>query len=213
MVVVELSLEVANSARYAEPDPDSSLIYEHLEHYCSKFAESSPLPAITLIEKSGALGITRGHKYLQVANKLGMQTIRAIVSDDAGSGIIKELLRSGNARQLDSNEIARELHDTQVIEGWHVFYFESELSLEQRNEFETQIVGFFRCLPSPLLSGRLRKIDGLQYLGHGRSGEFRATTPVGDPSWFPLFHRVCLLFHRDVARITSYQGRRFVNDV
>jgi len=211
MVVVELPLDVANTVKCAEPDRESSLIYEHLEHYCSKFVATSPLPAITLTEQSGALGIVRGHKYLLVANKLGLQSIRAIVSDCADYGIVKELLQSGNARLLDSAEIARELQDTQVIEGWHVFYFETELSESQRKEFEKQIVGFFRNLPSPLLTGRMRKVDGLQFLGNGRSCEFRATTPVGDPSWFHLFHGACLSFHRDVAKIASYQGRRFVD--
>lgn len=211
MVVVELPLEIANTAIFSEPDRESSLIYEHLEHYCSKFAKNSPLPAITVSEKGGELGIVRGHKYLQVANKLGIGSIRAIVTDGADAGVVKKLLESGNARQLDSGEIGRELHDTQVIEGWHVFYFESELSREQQKVFENQIVGFFRSLTSPLLAGRLRKIDGLRFLGEGRSCEFRASTPVGDPSWFPLFHSACLTFHREVARIASYQGRRFVD--
>ena len=118
-----------------------------------------------------------------------------------------ELFYSGNARQVDSVQIARELRETQIIEGWHVFYFEFELSLAQRWEFENRIVGFFRTVPSELLSGHARKLDGLKYLGEGLSCEFRATTRSAIP----------LGFHCSTVRVshfivTSQESRRIKDD-
>ena len=211
MLVIELPLDVANKAVCAEPDLESSLVYDHLEHYCAKFAAQSPLPAITVTDKDGVLGIIRGHKYLQVANKLGLKSIRAIVFNTTNTGVVCELLHTGNARQVDSNQIVSELNQTQIIEGWHVFYFDSELLMPQRMEFENRVVEFFRIVSSPLLIGRVRTITGLEFLMDGLSCEFQATTPVGDASWFPSFHSVCISFHRQIARIASYQGRRFAD--
>lgn len=189
------------------PDADASFIYEHLKYYCSKF---DPLPAATVALREGQLLVVQGQKYVRIAVELGRKMIRAIMTD-ANTEEIQRLVRTDGINVLDWQALRREEEQTSVLDAVHVFFFESGLSEHQKQLFEEKIAGFFHRLQSVLLQGKAIKVSNVVYSHDDRSAEFVATTPAGDPRWFGDFHASCLNFSRSVARMASYQGRRFVS--
>jgi hypothetical protein len=195
-----------NEAKY--PDRDGSLIYDHLRHYCSKFR---PLPAATITFDGPSPVVIQGHKFVRAALDLGIDRMRVIVAGHREGNQAANFSRRPDVICVDWRTIEQEEADTSVLDAWHVFFLEKRLSADTTRRFEERIAGFFRDVQSELLVGKARKVPEVTVSHEKRCAEFIATTPAGDPSWFPAFHARCADFSRDIAKIISYQGRRFLS--
>ncbi len=207
MLVLECALDALTLDEAVYPDTDQHYIYDHLKYCCSK---SSTLPAVTVSVQRIPAVIIAGHKYFRIARELGRKSIRAIVEGGGRSDNLRTFLRRPDVQIIDNASIAQEVEDAVVTEGCQVYFFERPLSDLEKAEFEARIVGFYRTLTSPLLAGRERKVSQVSYSFGDRCAEFTATTPVGDESWYGESLRTCIAFSREVAKIASFQGGRFV---
>lgn len=188
------------------PDRDTRRIYEHLKYALSR-PNSFPLPAIdvSLIEKR--LVVTRGHKYLRVANELGRPWIRAIFqskSNDSKAAL--DELPPGvriTPREVLENEVSMK-----VKRGYHVYFFEHPLSADAQRRFLTEIAEFFERLDTPLIDRSEKRLLSWAFPFEGRCAEFEVLIP-GDDSWCSEYLKASQSFSRNVQRIVSFQGKVF----
>jgi hypothetical protein len=190
----------------SEVERDDGFVYSHLKRYCSKF---TPLPAITVKVNEGRLVAVRGHKYLSIARELGHDRIRAVLQGTT----FKELRKQGvrGLVSLISNNLLDEEQRTDVVTGWHIFFFKSKPPPEIAAEIEAR----FKRFLSESLQSALR--EGVQVLieSHfdlsGPCLEIRFPTPVINQAWASSYHAFISSVSNDVLPIESYQGRRFTS--
>lgn len=195
ILLVQLPVAAVSIDETISPDRDDSLILEHLVRYCAKF---DPLPAITIAIERDAARVIRGHKYLIVARMLGRATIRAVVASPPSSVDVKQFTARRDVTVLDWEAIKAKEGEDRNPSGWHVFFFERPLSIEEKRTFERATRELFA---DPT-------IDVL----HDDSGpvaEFEARTPVTDTDWAARHLEVFRRYDREQVRIVSFQGRRF----
>lgn len=179
------------------PDRDKSQILDHLVRYFAKF---DPLPAITVaLSEEGVATVVRGHNYLLAARILARATVRAVVaSPPHSSEIVKRFLARADVTPLDWEAIKAGEDQNPRPRGWHVFFFERPLSVEEKQAFDNAARELFAE-------------PNLQVLhdDSGPAAEFEASTPVTEPTWARRHLDVFAGFARDYVPIVSYQGRRF----
>lgn len=190
------------------PDRETHYIYEHLKYCLSK---SNLLPAATISLDGDSPIVVQGQKYVRISVELGRASIRAIITGEVHMDDVQNFLRREDVRILDWRSIRREEEQMNVVDGYHVFFFEGALSEQQKRIFEETFVGFFNRLQSVLLRNRPKNTPKVSFSHNDYCAECFATTPAGDESWFAEYHSCCLNFSRNVARIASYQGRQFVS--
>lgn len=210
MLVLECGLDALTLDETAFPDTDRHYIYDHLRYRYAGSANSTHLPAVTISVDRMPPVIVGGHKYFRIARELGMESVRAIVTGDEQGNELRAFLRRPDVRIVDNATIVQEMKDTVVSESRHVFFFERPLNSHAKTEFEVRIAGFFRTLNSPLLAGHERRVSHVTYSFGGTCAEFTAVTPVGDECWYADYLRTSVEFSKEVAKIVSYQGGRFV---
>jgi hypothetical protein len=206
MLVLECGLDALVLDEVAFPDRDRDFVYPHLKYYLSK---SQGFPAVMISVDRIPAVITDRHKYFLIARELGLQSIRAVVVRE-NFRTMQAFLRRSDVRVLDNARIAQEMAETAIMDADHVFFFEDPLSARAKSEFERKIAGFFRTIESPLLSVSKRKVSAVKFSFADTCAEFNAVTPVGDESWYSSFLRTSIEFSSEVAKICTYQGRRFV---
>jgi hypothetical protein len=98
-----------------------------------------------------------------------------------------------------------------VIRGWHTYFFEGPLSIQAQQLFVRDIAGFFERLESSLIDAGAERLIRWGFPFEARCAEFEALIPVGDPSWVLAYRKASIAFSRNVQRIVSFQGCRFVD--
>lgn len=189
------------------PDRETRYIFDHLKYALSR-PSPFPLPAITVSLIDGRLVVTKGHKYLRIAQELGRPRIRAMISSDAlpASEFIKQL--PSGAVVVPRKELEREVM-TPVLRDYHVYFFENPLDSESQEKFVRTFIGFFENLKTPFLKQSEKRVFSWSFPFDGYCAEFEANIPVGDKTWPPKYLKMSQDFSRNVARIVSFQGARF----
>ncbi len=187
------------------PDRNTSIVYEHLRYYCSKFSGYLPSPEAQLID--GDLTVVSRHKYALVAQELNSPLARVVIRN-ASKGLDEFLSKSG-ARAVNSEEVMN-FENSAVTDAWHVFFFEARLSENLQEDFSSEMRTFFTSFPVERLMGQSSYFDNLAFPFEGNCCEFVARAPVGDESWFGEFRQLCCRFNENSCRIISYQGSKFM---
>jgi hypothetical protein len=183
---------------------DDGFVYAHLKRYCSKF---TPLPAITVNVVDGKLSAVRGHKYLAIAREMGHEAIRAVLQN-GGFDELKAQGVKGLLSALPESKLEEE-QSTDVIDGWHVFFFKSPLSSEIAQAVRTRFSCFLNeTLPAALPPGMAISIES-SFDCEARCLELKFPTPVTNTRWLESFRAFCLEIHSTFFPIETYQGRRF----
>lgn len=183
-------------ARFA--DKNTMVVYEHLLHYFRKF---EPLPAISIQIEGDSVIVVRGHAYLAAARDLGRPTVRAVVASSPTSPDTIAYLRRQDVRRLDLGAIRAAEDAEPAPRGWHVFFFERHLTLQEKEAFDARVARLFASVEPTAI--RVHHDDDLKL------AEFEARTPGGDHAW-ATDHLVTFAgFSREVVRIVSFQGGQF----
>jgi hypothetical protein len=198
---------VREDERY--PDTNKEDIYEHLRHLFA-LPRSFPLPAIYVKLMDGRLIVSGHHIYLRIARELGEERIRGILQCQGiePNEVLKQL--SSEIRVIPREELERE-EAMPVVRDWHVYFFDGPLSQGDRERFLVEIAGFFERLETPLIGRSEKRLFQWAFPFEGRCAEFEALIPVGDRSWCEAYRKVCIDFSRNVHRIVSFQGARFLD--
>lgn len=198
MLLVQIPVDVtALDARY--PDRDDSLIESHLVRYCSKF---DPLPAVTIRIEGPSAIVTRGHKYLAVAKRLKRTRVRAVIASPEYDPDVKKFLARDDVEQLNWDKIKTTEASELTPRGWHVFFFERQLSSDERCVFDALIVRLFADFAQD-------SVIDVQHDESEPAAEVFARTPVESEQWARDCRTALAEFGRTHVRIVSYQGRRF----
>jgi hypothetical protein len=205
LVALPPELVTIDESRY--PDGDKTWVYDHLMHYCSLF---DPLPAIRILINENGPVVTWGHKYLRISRALRRPLIRALIKPGSNEDAKASLLQRADVVKLDWEEIDAIERATPVIDQWHVFYFERALSAREKRRFDDEVAAFFVAAPRPAWDEADTIVGQVQHDDSEHRAQFRARTPVADESWYRDFLAAVNRFSRNVAKIISYQGRRFV---
>jgi hypothetical protein len=155
--------------------------------------------------------VVGGHKYFTIARELGLHSILAVVADSDLTAEFRQFVARSSVRVVTLETIAREMEESRVLQGHHVFFFDRPLDGPAKREFELRIAGFFWQIDSPLLPSGVRSVSQMSFAFDDTCAEFTALTPVGDPQWYGTFLDACKTFSREVVPIASYQGRRFAH--
>ncbi len=83
-----------------------------------------------------------------------------------------------------------------------MFFFERRLTLQEKEAFDARVALLFASVEPTAI--RVHHDDDLKL------AEFEARTPGGDHTWATEYLFTFAGFSREVVRIVSYQGRRFV---
>jgi hypothetical protein len=198
MLLVEMptSAVEVDAARY--PDREESFLFPHLLHYCSKF---EPLPAITVRMEGKHPVVIRGHKYVEIARRLGRPTIRAVVAAPPDHPEVMALLERADTQRLSWDDIKATEATNPIPYAWHVFFFENRLSADDVLVFRNMVDDLFANVDENGV--RVHYDDDLKL------AEFRAKTPVTDESWARVHLAAFSRFSQERVRILSYQGRKF----
>jgi hypothetical protein len=138
--LIEIPVELVRVDEARFPDRDRSQVFEHLVAYLSLV---DTLPAISVrVEPAGPV-VTRGHKYLRAARRLGRPVIRAVVGRASAPDAVDALMRRPDVTELDwaAIEAAERAHP--VAEQWHVFHFARPLDQAEKDRFAAGVAGFF----------------------------------------------------------------------
>jgi hypothetical protein len=189
------------------PDRDDSWVFEHLRHYLSLL---DLLPAISVhVDEEGPL-VTRGHKYLRIAQELDRRTIRAQIEPSSEAGAVAKLLSQPDVEELDWEAIDAGEQATPVVDQWHVFFFERPLSSDEKARFDREIAGFFTSLDHlSSAAGEDVSIPRVEHDDQTRRAQFVARVHVGDESWYARYLAAVRRFSSEAARVVSFQGTRF----
>ena len=196
---------ISDDDRY--PDQDSRYIYEHLKYFLSR-PSPFPLPAIGVDFIDGKLVATRGRIYLRIARALARPWVRASISSTLAATDLLQSLPQGI--RIVPRERLKDEEEMKVVQEYHVFFFARPLAPEIQQRFITEIAGFFERLKSPLIEPGTRKVLRVEFPFDGHCAEFEALIPVGDLTWLEDYRKLCQSFSRDVQRIVSFQGARFI---
>lgn len=189
------------------PDQDGTLIYEHLKYYLTR-PSIFPLPAVRVILLNGRLTVFDGHKYLQIARETRAEYIRAFFSSANASR--EDLLNAipEGASLVPATEMEEELA-IPVIPGCQVFFFEDPLDEAQQIQFRVRIAGFFENSKHRAFQAIESRGMQVSFPFAGRCAELRGNLPMDDQSWMQPFLSALVRFDREVAKIASFQGRKF----
>ena len=195
---------VATDAR--SPDTDVRFVYEHLKFFLS-LPREFPLPAIEVAFEGGKVIVIDGHKYLRIANELGIPTIRTYAVTKAADAAARALAQLG-VRAIPREILQRE-ESLEVVRQNHVYFFEKPLGVQEKQRFREDIAGFFVRLRSPLLEEGVNRQIESRFPFEGLCGEFGARVPVADPAWPASYLEESRKFSRQVRRIVTFQGALF----
>lgn len=182
------------------PMKEEGFIFPHLKRYCAHF---DPLPVITVTPKAGKLVVVRGHIYLRIAKELGRKLLRAVVSADVSGvpGILGEI----------SRETLEKEQQRTVVDGWHVFFLGDPEPAELIESVKRRFMDYLsRSLPNVVPVDMSRDVLW-NYDPTGPCIELKFPTPVANAEWAAEYHALCIGISSELARIVSYQGRRFVS--
>lgn len=193
LVEVPTGAVTVDESKY--PDRDTTLIFDHLVRYCSRF---EPLPAIGIVLDGRTVTVVRGHKYLRVAKVLGRLTIRAVVVGAPTREELDGAITAAGGRVLGWEGIRDAEQNEPAPMGWHVFFFARALSAVEKASFERVVSSAF-----PGVAVRVDHDDA------GPAAEFEAPTPVTDESWARRHLIAFSAFSQECVPIVSYLGRRF----
>lgn len=195
IVLVEVPTGAVTLDEVKYPDRDTSLVFEHLVRYCSRF---EPLPAIGVALNGRTVTVVRGHKYLRAAKVLGRPSIRAVVVGASPREDLDMAIAAVGGKLLDWEGIRDAERNEPVPMGWHVFFFARPLSADEKASFERVVSSAFPGVPV-----RVEHDDA------GPAAEFEAPTPVTDESWARRNLGAFSAFSEECVPIVSYLGRRF----
>lgn len=182
-----------------------NFIYEHLRYFCSKFF---PIPSIMVkIEHNSILAISRS-VYLQIAKDLNLPTIRAVINESSDKDAIDLLAEKKEITLLDYQK----LRDTEhfVNQSWHVFFFEQKLTQDEKDEFKNLVFEQFKSQSYLSENEKNNAISSFNISHSGKCVEFKGLTPSENHDWANSFRQKLIDFHSKVAKITSYQGHKFL---
>jgi hypothetical protein len=178
-------------------DDHDGFVHEHLRRYCSKFR---PLPAIAVTPAGDRLRVVAGQRYAVIARELGEARIRAVMTGDTFEAARRRGVR-GVVALVPADVLERELQAMPA--SWHVFFFAAGLDPWALAQVEARFAEFVtRSLPdvSTLASG---------YDAAGPCFEIQFPTPVTDYEWAARYRAFIVSLNDGVAKIATYQGRRF----
>jgi hypothetical protein len=205
LVEIEPDKIVVDESRFLDDVMQSSIVYDHLRYYCSKF---SPLPSISVQVEKDVAFVVRRHWYLEIAKDLRIPRIRASIENSADATVQSFLLQPSVA-QIDWREARKAEEEAPIGYSWYVYFFERPLTVEERGIFEGQIVGFFRRLELPSWAELDdERIKNLSYPQEGLCAEFQAFVPSGDERWYGASISAITKFHKECVPLVSFQGHR-----
>lgn len=208
ILLVELNIDEVSIDKSLLPNQEeTSFIYEHLRHYCSKFY---PLPTITVRVCAESVFVVRGYQYLLIARELGHQQIRAVIDKSSPEKYVQRFLGKASVSQLDWQVVRKEENDRLLGYFWYVFFFEKPLNQQKKTIFEDTIVNFFRQIKLPDWAEKPKsRIRNLSYPYSGSCAEFQAYVPIADERWYCESRAVLIEFHLKCVPIASFQGQIF----
>ncbi len=188
-------------------ETNADFVYEHMRAYCATF---DPLPAIKVAARNNRFECTSRAYYVRIANHFERPAIRAIFDYGTEFSVDRLLDRiekfAGFYRVVSRDELERE--DAQNTgDGWHVFFLENPITLEQQSGLRKWFEDFMlKSLPG-LIDSRSPKLSGWRYDGESLQIALRIPTPRPDYNWPLDFGRAFnnLPFG---LRFVSYQGWR-----
>lgn len=180
-------------------------VYEHLRYCCSK---SQILSVVKIHVTADAVTAMSGQTYLSIARDLGRTSIRAVVDWSSPEEAVKQFLKRPSVTKLDYKAIREEEDKTLYWYGWFIFFFEEGLGEREREIFERDVVGFLKQIKLPPQFEAVERIQELTYPFSGRCAEVKAFRSA-DERWYAPFRVVLSDFHKNVARIASFQGTKF----
>ena len=197
---------VTEDANYVETD--TRQIYEHLKYFYS-LPRIFPLPAIHVQLSGENISITRGRNYLRIARDLGDEWIRGILQYEATDSVDFFAGLPDGVEEIPREDMELEA-SAPVVRSWHVYFFESPLAGVEQALFLNRVAGFFERLETPFIAASEKRLFRSAFPFDGHCAQFEALIPVGDNSWFAAYREVSRNFSRDIRRIVSFQGARFV---
>jgi hypothetical protein len=189
-------------------ESEKHFVFEHLLYMMSKIPI---LPTLLVkLEPQGVI-VKYGYLYLEIARILKRKIIRVVVDQSSSEECIQNFLQASSLRVLNWEEERQDNLQASCKFVWYVFFFERAINDKEKNEFEKNIVNFFRELKLPIWAEIPdERIKNLSYQNLGMSAEFEAYVTIADESWYRDSMAVLINFHSQCVPIASFQGRHFL---